>query len=213
MGSQRREFLTALYGALILGGMLLGHLLGEFSEFHLHPSNEVYLHRVISTTVVIYILVAALPFVPAAEIGLGLMLMLGPEIAVLVYASTVFALMMAYLVGRTVPATLCAAAFEFFGSRKARDLVLEMAALDAPARLELLLARAPTRIVPNLLRHRYLALALALNLPGNSLIGGGGGIALSAGMSGLYPVPAYLTTVAVAVAPVPLLIALSTLVQ
>jgi hypothetical protein len=68
-------------------------------------------------------------------------------------------------------------------------------------------------MVSKLVRHRYLALAFALNLPGNSLIGGGGGIALSAGMSGLYPMPAYLASVAVAVAPVPLLIALSALWQ
>jgi hypothetical protein len=44
-------------------------------------------------------------------------------------------------------------------------------------------------------------------------VGGGGGIALSAGMSGLYPLPAYFTTVAIAVAPVPLVFALSRLSQ
>jgi len=86
-----------------------------------------------------------------------------------------------------------------------------MAPLDADARLRLLLARAPARVIPRLLRHPCLALALALNLPGNSLIGGGGGIALSAGISGLYPMRSYLATVAVAVAPVPLLFALAAL--
>jgi hypothetical protein len=48
-------------------------------------------------------------------------------------------------------------------------------------------------------------LALAFNLPGNTLLGGGGGIALAAGMSGLYRPVAYLATVVLAVAPVPLL--------
>lgn len=67
--------------------------------------------------------------------------------------------------------------------------------------------------MPRLLRHRYLALAVALNLPGNTLLGGGGGIALMAGLSGLYPMPAYLTTVAIAVAPVPLLVGLSPLLR
>jgi hypothetical protein len=54
---------------------------------------------------------------------------------------------------------------------------------------------------------------VALNLPGNTLLGGGGGIALMAGLSGLYPMPAYLTTVAIAVAPVPLLVGLSPLLR
>jgi hypothetical protein len=39
--------------------------------------------------------------------------------------------------------------------------------------------------------------------------GGGGGIGLTAGMSGLYPVATYLIIVAIAVAPVPLIILLS----
>jgi hypothetical protein len=45
-----------------------------------------------------------------------------------------------------------------------------------------------------------------INLPGNMLVGGGGGIALVAGMTRLFSWPAFLLTVAVAVAPVPLLI-------
>jgi hypothetical protein len=154
---------------------------------------------------VLYIVVAAVPFVPAAEIGFAMMLLGGPEVAGLMYLCTVLALTSAYLVGRVVPARFCAAALAYFGFRRARDLVLQVAGLDAPARLALLQAKAPRRFLPGLLRHRYLALALALNLPGNTLLGGGGGIALIAGLTGLYSVTGYLTTVALAVAPVPLL--------
>jgi hypothetical protein len=49
---------------------------------------------------------------------------------------------------------------------------------------------------------------VAVTLPGNTLLGGGGGIALAAGMSGVYRLPTYVATVAVAVAPVPLLVLL-----
>jgi hypothetical protein len=213
MRSQRRGLLIALYGLLIVGGLLLARHLADLTELVADPRNEAYLGAVVMTAVVIYVVVAALPFVPAAEIGLGLMLMLGAEIAALVYACTVFALMLPYLVGRAVPPSACAAVFDFFGLRKLRVLVLEMSTLDANTRLEVILAPAPPRMVSKLVRHRYLALAFALNLPGNGLIGGGGGIALSAGMSGLYPMPAYLASVAVAVAPVPLFIALSALWQ
>lgn len=207
--SRRRVFLFAVYGLLLSGGLLLGGRPPEFAYFYVHPGNEASVHRMIMTVTAVYILVSALPFVPGAEIGLSLMLMLGPKIAGLVYLSTVLALTLAYLVGRAIPAASCAAAFNFFGFRKARELVLQMAALNAGERLQLLLAHAPPRIVAILLRHRYLALAAAFNLPGNTLVGGGGGIALAAGMSGLYPLPHFLLTTALAVAPVPLTIGLT----
>jgi hypothetical protein len=54
------------------------------------------------------------------------------------------------------------------------------------------------------LRYRYVALALAVNTPGNSVIGGGGGIMMIAGLSGLFTPAATFLTVAVAVSPVPL---------
>ena len=63
---------------------------------------------------------------------------------------------------------------------------------------------APRRLVPFSICHRYLAIAFAFNLPGNALIGGGGGIALLAGLSGLFSLSGYLIAVCIAVLPVPL---------
>jgi hypothetical protein len=71
-------------------------------------------------------------------------------------------------------------------------------------RLTFLASKAPNRYVPFLLRHRYLALAVLVNLPGNIVIGGGGGIALVAGASRLYSLPRFVATIAIAVSPVPL---------
>ena len=62
--------------------------------------------------------------------------------------------------------------------------------------------------MPVLVRHRYVALAVLFNMPGNFLLGGGGGIAMVAGVSRLYSVPGFLVTVAIAVSPVPLAIAI-----
>jgi len=45
---------------------------------------------------------------------------------------------------------------------------------------------------------------VALNIPGNYVIGGGGGIALIAGVSRVYSIPGFLLTILLAVAPVPL---------
>jgi hypothetical protein len=58
--------------------------------------------------------------------------------------------------------------------KKASTLVRKLEPLDRQERLELLNKKTPAKIAPYILKHRYLAIAAALNLPGNSLIGGGG---------------------------------------
>lgn len=204
----RRWLLLALYGALIVLGGELGRQLLEMAWPYLHPAHGASLRWMIAAAIAVYAVVMAVPFVPAAEIGLGLLLLFGPQVALLVYLSTVLALTLAYLIGRAVPPDLCARALVFFGLRRASDLAQRLAALDTNARLELLLARAPARFIPALLRHRYLALAVVLNLPGNTLLGGGAGIALCAGICGLYPSHGFVVAVSIAVAPMPIAFAL-----
>lgn len=63
---------------------------------------------------------------------------------------------------------------------------------------------APKGISRVLVDHRDLALIAVLNMPGNALIGGGGGIALVAGMSGMFRPDRYLLAVAIAALPIPL---------
>ncbi|MBL4615404.1 MAG: hypothetical protein JKY27_11110 [Magnetovibrio sp.] len=65
--------------------------------------------------------------------------------------------------------------------------------------------------MPFLLRHRYLAVVVALNVPGNALIGGGGGICMAAGISGLFSWPRFLISIAIAVSPVPLFLTITNL--
>jgi hypothetical protein len=45
---------------------------------------------------------------------------------------------------------------------------------------------------------------VAINLPGNIVIGGGGGIALMAGLSRLFSPSGFVVTVAIATLPIPL---------
>jgi len=205
---KRRRWLAVgvVYVGLIGAGLAVGHWFADLVAIDVRPSNEPQIHRMILTTTVLYVAAAAVPFVPGAEIGFALVLALGTRIVFLVYAAMVSALLLSYLIGRFVPTRATAALFALIGLKRARELVLRMAPMDSDQRLELLTARAPTRIVPFLLRHRYVALAVAINLPGNSLIGGGGGIALAAGMSGLYAAMPFVVTIALAVAPIPLLI-------
>jgi hypothetical protein len=126
-----------------------------------------------------------------------------------IYAATVAALAISYLIGRLVPVRLIASLFGSLGQHRAEDLVRRLEPLSAEQRLKTLIAHAPRRVVPALLRHRYIAIAVALNVPGNVIIGGGGGIALLAGISGLFTFPRYLAVVALAVLPIPLAVMLT----
>lgn len=190
-----------------LGQYLVDEVVREF-DLVMHVRSEPTFHRLIMTASAIYVALMSIPFMPAAEIGISLIVFFGPRICFLVYVCTVTALSISYLVGRLIPIRYCAHVFGFLGLSKARQLIEKIDPLTADERATFLIDHAPTRFGSFLTRHRYLALAVVLNVPGNMVIGGGGGIAMLAGMTGIYSAPAYFVTVMVAVAPLPLLIAL-----
>ena len=153
---------------------------------------------------VAYCILLAIPFVPGVEMGMMLMAMHGTSIALLVYLCTVIGLSAAFLAGRLVPLAAIARFARFLHLERVARLIDDMDAMDREERLTRLMERAPNRAVPFLLRHRHIALAVALNIPGNSVIGGGGGIALLAGSTRLFSAAGFLVAVALAVSPVPL---------
>ena len=201
----RRAGLIMLYCVLLGGGWVISRELFEIASIEMRPMNEPTIHLMLMTTIAIFAIASALPFVPGAEIGFWLMFVFGSRMGLLVYVSMVAALLAAYMIGRLVPLSVTASAFKFFGFVRAHDLVMRFSSVTFAERPKLLLKGAPKRFVPFLVRHRYVALALLFNLPGNSLLGGGGGIALSAGLSRFFSFPGYVITVLLAVAPVPLL--------
>ena len=154
--------------------------------------------------IALYTVLMALPFIPGMEISLALFAAFGQQVAVFIYAATVLAFSISFLIGRLVDARLVAFFFAYAGLQRAENLVRRIAPLNRKERLEVLMESAPKRLVPFLVKHRHIAIAAAINLPGNALIGGGGGIALLAGMSGLYRFSHYVAVVSLAVAPVPL---------
>ncbi len=195
--------------ALLLGVILLLNLGGSWLarqiDFQLFPRHEPYLQALVLAAVLLYVLLMATPFMPGIEVGLALMVLLGSKGALLVYLCTLVSLSLSFALGRTVSPRLLYRLLEWLHLQRASALVQQLAPLDGPARLRLLESRAPSAVAPWLVRHRYLAIAALLNLPGNALIGGGGGIGLIAGMSKLVPFTGYLALIALAVAPVPLL--------
>jgi hypothetical protein len=205
----RRWLLLLAYIALIGGGLALGKLLPGIVDFQIRPINEPEIHRALMITALVFVVASAFPFVPGAEIGFGMMAVFGDQIVLLVYSCMVLSLCLAFLLGRFIPSQFLAKAFDFAGFSRAEKLVRHASEMPPAERSVYFVTNAPNRWVPFILRHRYLALMLALNTPGNTLLGGGGGLALFAGMSGLFSIGMFVIAVAVAVAPIPLLMLLN----
>lgn len=190
--------------SLILGGQQVIALASGWLDMALMPHTEDLLHHAVLAATAAYVALMALPFVPGAEIGLGLLTALGGSLAPLIYLATAASLSLAYLIGRLSPPALLARVFAALGLVRAAGFVGEVAEMEeADLRARLAQTGGP-RVLRAVLRHRYVALGLLVNLPGNVVLGGGGGLALMAGLSRLFePVP-FLLTVLIAVLPVPL---------
>lgn len=202
-------FRVVLVVAFIISINFFAQWLGHQLAIEVRPSNEHIIHRIIIISLLVYTLLIAIPFVPSIEIGLGLILILGADLAPLVYLFTIVGLSSSFILGRLIPESGLQKFLADLSLTRASRLVAMMKSMDSEERLSLLVSRAPAKFIPTLLRHRYLAIAVALNIPGNTLIGGGGGISLAAGMSRLFRFWQFLLVLAVAVAPVPLIIVLS----
>ena len=196
--------LVVIYAGLLLAGWLAGKWLLDLVTIDVANESPERVRAFVVLATATFIVASAIPFVPGIEIGLGLILAFGAKMAVLVYTSLVIALVASFLVGRFVPAERVATAFGYLGLNKARDLALRLAPLKPGERLDLLTAQMPKRMAPLLLRYRYPALVLLFNIPGNSVIGGGGGIAFTAGLTGLYTFPGFVAALAIGAVPVPL---------
>jgi len=195
---------VVLVAANQVGNWVAGEL-----GFHMRPSNEPLVHRAIMISMAVYVVLMALPFVPGVEIGLGLMMMFGAPIVPLVYLATVVGLVLGFLIGRIVPQRTIIDLASLLRLKRLRDTLLRLEPLGSDERLAFLLQNADSRWVPFLLRYRFAAVMVLLNIPGNALIGGGGGISCIAGFSRLFTLPAYTLTAALAVLPFPLLVLLS----
>jgi hypothetical protein len=192
-------FLAVLVAVNQAGNWIMGEL-----SLTLRPSNEVYFHRLIMTALVIYMLLMALPFVPGVEVGMMMMALFGAKIVPLVYLATVVALVIAFVVGHYIPQRFVLELLEALRLPRAKGLLQSVESLGPAERADFLLQGTSSRWVPFLLKHKHMAVAVALNVPGNAVIGGGGGISVAAGFSGLFSLPAYALTISLAVAPVPI---------
>ncbi len=207
-GRRARIALIAAIAAVYAGGLIGGHWISTHTEAWLvqqgvSPENPA-LAGVLIGVICLYIVATALPFVPGVEIGLGLIMLFGGRIVPLVYLATVAALVLAFAVGRTVPQDRLVRLFSGLGLDRTSALLRGLSGLTEAERIERLLAIAPEGCASWLLRHRFWGLALLINVPGNALVGGGGGIAVAVGLSRLISFPMYILCVMLAVSPIPI---------
>ncbi len=200
--------LALLLAAVVLLNVFGSWLVGQF-ELALRPSTSDMIYRIVLVAAVVYVLAMAMPFVPGIEIGLAIMLAMGPAGVPFVYICTLLALALAFLIGRFIPLTLIARLFAWLNLQRANALIADLAARPPDERLGVLSRQAPAGWAKRLLAYRHLAVAVVLNLPGNAVIGGAGGIAMIAGMSHLFRFPLFMLTMAIAITPVPIIIMLT----
>jgi len=151
-----------------------------------------------------YALLIALPFVPGIEIAIALLVLRGPEFALPIYLATMGGLSLAFLAGRLVPIHSLKRFFLDLHLVKAAGLVDRLGPMGPAQRVRELQRSLPRKHARFALRYRYVGLALLINMPGSGLIGGGGGICLMAGMSGVFTPRIALPTIAIAILPFPL---------
>lgn len=180
------------------------HMIRETLDLQIRPDNEQQVHKAIMIGAVAYVGLLAMPFVPGAEIGIALLAGFGAAIAPLIYVCTVAAMMLSFTVGRFLPITALERFLRLLRMRRATELVARAAPLSKDERVAMLLEGQSKRVLQLAVRYRYVAMAAAINTPGNSVIGGGGGIMIVAGLSGIFSPLATLLTVILAVSPVPL---------
>ena len=153
---------------------------------------------------VLYVLLLSLPFVPGVELGVLLMCVFGKEGIVFVYLATITGLCLAFLIGRLLPDKWTESRLRKLGFYPSCDAPID----DIDGMLNKIKHNRQlrqNRFLSLWSKYRYLTIAVLFNLPGNYLIGGGGGIALVCGISRRISWRWFLLTVVLAVSPVPLL--------
>jgi hypothetical protein len=153
----------------------------------------------------LYIFLLSLPFVPGVELGVLLMCVFGKDGIVFVYFATVAGLSFAFLMGRILPLQWVKSLLEKIGPANATECNFD--GIDGMlGYISLNQKFYHKRFLSFLAKYRYPAIGILFNIPGNYLIGGGGGISLACGINRNISWKWFLLTVIVAVSPVPLLV-------
>ncbi len=208
--ARQRVFRSALRLLVVFAVVVLGKLGFDWliTRIDLLETDEAAraMTGLIATALIVYAVLIAIPFMPGIEIGIALLLLQGAAGAPFVYLATVIGLGLAFAVGHLVTHDWLIVIFRDLKMRRAQDIVTQVKLGDRSARLETLTGRLPKWLSKPLIAYRYVCLGLLINLPGNAIIGGGGGIMLMAGLTRLFHPGWMIATILLAVLPIPLFV-------
>ena len=156
------------------------------------------------TVMVGYAIILAIPFIPGVEIGIAILMLEGASAAPMVYAATVGGMMLAFCIGQYAPLSRLIRVCHDLRLFRLADFLERIRLTPRKDRLDTMHDRLPRWLVPILCNYRYVTLGIAINLPGNIALGGGGGIMMAGGLSRLFQTRCIILTVLVATLPVPL---------
>lgn len=140
----------------------------------------------------LYIILLSIPFFPGLEVGIAIICLFGTQGIAVMYLCTIIGLNLAYLVGAYLPRSMAKNIPEL--EFKSKTTQLKQNKWLQP----FLKKRTETTV-------SIVVLALLLNLPGNAILGGGGGISMWYGVKHQLPWKNFILTTIVATLPLPLL--------
>ncbi len=196
-----RATVLVLAGLSILA-LAMGWLMGLEMDLARLLSEARHSPQLFWGAAVIYALCLAIPYMPGLELGLLMMVVFGRPGVAVAYLGTLAGLSLAFMAGRVIRTRAAR-------SRRFSGWVTRSESWDTDSH-RVLLGNPLSRRMTRYFSHRggvadYLLLGLLLNLPGNWVLGGGGGIALVSGLTGRLRWGGFFLTVMLATCFIPIL--------
>ncbi|MET0064508.1 MAG: hypothetical protein ABW176_19640, partial [Candidatus Thiodiazotropha endolucinida] len=112
----------AILLALIALNVLISNLI-DAMEIQIWPEHLDIVDRAVVIGIILYIVLMATPFLPGIEMGLILMMVLGPKGVVVIYICTLIALSIGFFIGRVFPASLIVTFLQWLNFDRAAALL------------------------------------------------------------------------------------------
>lgn len=153
---------------------------------------------------VVYIFLLSIPFFPGVELAWLLIMLFGKEAVIMIYIFTICGLSLSFAFGRRFEKSWFTSGLDI----QALEIQFNERFEKIKRKVNELLPSAFLTFKPknSRLKPQYFILALLINLPGNTIIGGGGGIALLCGLNRSFSWKGFIATIALAISPLPILL-------